>query len=654
MTDPSLTDWCPYPGLASFQEAHQRYYFGREADARILAENVLGRRIVVLVGPSGTGKTSLLNVGLPEALHCYGISARLVCRNEWIDSSRTLSWLAAEATQSEGGCDRPLIIILDQFEEYFYYRDIAATETLEGALSAILERTDIEAHVLISLRDDAFVRLDALRAELPEILDTIIELEPLDDDAVRRVVEGPIEIYNQSRASCSEFDPVKIDSDFTEKLISALRGALNSLSTRHASPHGINSIELPFLQLTLARLWGRMQAAGDDRHMSAAVLEELGGVNGIVKDHVARKLQELRLSEKLLASAIFHYMVTPSGGKFAYLPEDLAVLVAESSGLRFPADKIKSALHVLADGETRLLRQRDDRFELFHDILARPILDWRVAYMETAPFACLVDIFTGKPYYLLGFGCLFGRLPLAEDDDVSTLAIRSVSRCHLLVLKNFEMLDLRSRFGTTVNAKPVRFGEPIQLASGDVLGLANTAVLRFFPIEDFDETAVDGAVEVESSPEDAWALLIDGSRRTVVPIKGQPTYLTIDSDNRIRALEKPDAATFASVYLRPVGGSPYAYLEATVEYPELHMVHRVDAFRVHEEPLSTGEAFWIDLREWDEVEETRVYSTRVEGAASKPGGTEAAKRAVFRRGEYWFEIIRSRASFKHVSATYSP
>ena len=199
-------------------------------------------------------------------------------------------------------------------------------------------------------------------------------------------------------------------------------------------------------------------------------------------------------------------------------------------------------------------------------------------------------------------------------------------------------------------AKPVRFGEPIQLGSGDILGLANTAVLRFYAIEDFDETAVDGTVKIESSPEDAWALLIDGSHRTGVPIRGQSAYLTFDCDLRISAVDSRIAATFAAVHLRPVEGYPCASLEAIAGDIQ-NCLWSIVWTRNASTKKQCQQARHSGLTFASGTGSKKLNPNRAELKEPSRAGIEAAKRAVFRMGERWFEIIRSRASFKHVSAT---
>ncbi|WP_242684318.1 hypothetical protein [Paraburkholderia hospita] len=60
----ALTPTRPWPGLASFTEADQYFFRGRENEAEELARLVRREVLTVLFGRSGLGKTSLLNAGL--------------------------------------------------------------------------------------------------------------------------------------------------------------------------------------------------------------------------------------------------------------------------------------------------------------------------------------------------------------------------------------------------------------------------------------------------------------------------------------------------------------------------------------------------------------------------------------------------------------
>ena len=59
---------CPYLGLAAFDEDNAELFFGRERLIADLVARVADARFVMIVGPSGSGKSSLVRAGLLHAL----------------------------------------------------------------------------------------------------------------------------------------------------------------------------------------------------------------------------------------------------------------------------------------------------------------------------------------------------------------------------------------------------------------------------------------------------------------------------------------------------------------------------------------------------------------------------------------------------------
>ena len=58
---------CPYRGLAVFEEADAPFFFGREADTQHLLEQLRTQRFLAVIGPSGSGKSSVVRAGvLPQ------------------------------------------------------------------------------------------------------------------------------------------------------------------------------------------------------------------------------------------------------------------------------------------------------------------------------------------------------------------------------------------------------------------------------------------------------------------------------------------------------------------------------------------------------------------------------------------------------------
>ena len=59
---------CPYKGLATFDADDAEYFFGRERLVAELVARLVGAPLLAVVGPSGSGKSSVLRAGLLPAL----------------------------------------------------------------------------------------------------------------------------------------------------------------------------------------------------------------------------------------------------------------------------------------------------------------------------------------------------------------------------------------------------------------------------------------------------------------------------------------------------------------------------------------------------------------------------------------------------------
>jgi ABC-type bacteriocin/lantibiotic exporter with double-glycine peptidase domain len=55
---------CPFRGLAPFDSAHAEYFFGREPLVARLVARLVGSTLLAIVGPSGSGKSSVASASL--------------------------------------------------------------------------------------------------------------------------------------------------------------------------------------------------------------------------------------------------------------------------------------------------------------------------------------------------------------------------------------------------------------------------------------------------------------------------------------------------------------------------------------------------------------------------------------------------------------
>lgn len=405
-----MTRASPYVGLEPFSEDDAAFFFGREQDTRLIVANLRASRLTLLYGASGVGKSSVLRAGVIRGLRGRletaarkGASRRapfsITTFGAWRDGAplaALMEAIRAATAQASGGDLEPwvpgtpvtatlhawsaevgtLLVVLDQFEEYFLYNpdeDLDDEQTFAGAFPAILDDPALPVNVLVALREDAWAKLDRFKGRIPGLFANYLRLEYLKPDAARRAIEGPVEAYNELGGS----EPVTIEPGLAAAV-------LNDIAALTPVVDGADrTVETPFLQLVMGRLWEET-VASDSRVLTAGRLREIGGAEAIVREHLTRALTDLDADSKAILADVFRFLVTPSGGKIALRISDLAHYADR------PSEEIRAALERIVGGQrSRVLRpvppapgESEERYEIFHDVLAEPILEWRREHMQ--------------------------------------------------------------------------------------------------------------------------------------------------------------------------------------------------------------------------------------------------------------------------------
>jgi hypothetical protein len=256
---PTLDDLlCPYRGLDAFQEANTTYFFGRQRQIEQLLDIVQHHRLVSVVGPSGSGKSSLVLAGLLPALRSGG----LLGSQDWHyfrpllpGSAPLLSLAQLILADRAGGDDQigqyierfrqepeylttlisesyhaPIVLIVDQFEEVFTLCDDEQDrQAFIDNLLVLTQSSSLRHTVVLTMRSD-FESFIARWPSLQQVFDQaqVRPQAPLASE-LREAIEKPAALVG-----------LKIEAAVVDVLIRDMLG----------EPAG-----LPLLQFTLLKLW---------------------------------------------------------------------------------------------------------------------------------------------------------------------------------------------------------------------------------------------------------------------------------------------------------------------------------------------------------------------------------------------------------------
>lgn len=353
----------PYPGLRPFEPHESEIFFGREGHTNRLLEILQRERFLAVIGPSGCGKSSLVRAGLlpglaagslgtgshwrvallrpggqpllalaqalldPHALgpELLGDAARSVAVGE---VSADAALLAVQLRQGIAGFKRlldnvaarreagssplNLLILVDQFEELFTYRDDDSdpdeAEDLVKLILAARTEPQLRVYSTITMRTDFLGHCVAFR-DLPEAINHAQYLTPrLTEDEMRRAICGPARVFDGD-----------VDEQFANEIIGQV---------------GHDSDQLPLLQHALACWWRLARRADRGAPHIARPLTEVGGDVGDALDRHAKTLFDTKLAAHQAAAEALFRTITEGreGGQPVRRPQRLAE-ICKATGL---------------------------------------------------------------------------------------------------------------------------------------------------------------------------------------------------------------------------------------------------------------------------------------------------------------------------------
>ena len=356
----------PYRALKSYEIEHAGLFYGRGADIdRLWA--YLDRPLSVVRAESGAGKSSLLKAGLASRLLAGGHLPIYLRPIDRYPGDELKAWFTADFDTQPGyerlradsltgflervtrllGAGRVVVILLDQFEEFFYYQPEGERKRFAAELADCVERLRDSVRWVFAIRDEKYSNFGEFHPA--------INLSFHDTYALRWTPAQARETIIEPARLCGlEYEPLLPD-----RVIADLTEDGRALSPLH-------------LQLVCHTLFEAHH--GDPRPIESADYDRLGGARGMLEhylqDVLARSADEadreaarfvlgelvtsdFRRARRSAAALLAQWRVAAPDSRVA-LPHVINALVA--NGL----------LVVRGAGETA-------EYELTHDFLAQRI-----------------------------------------------------------------------------------------------------------------------------------------------------------------------------------------------------------------------------------------------------------------------------------------
>jgi WD40 repeat protein/energy-coupling factor transporter ATP-binding protein EcfA2 len=353
----------PYPGLRPFAAEDAAVFFGRDHQIDRLLEllhpslRAGGGRFVAVVGPSGSGKSSLVHAGVlprlkegwlvvppvvPGSRPTEALTRRLAQSFAQHGQPRSADELRqsladgrlAEVAGELSGDGHKVLIAIDQAEELLTRTGPREQQAFLRLLRDALHE-DSPVWVVATVRSE-FLSARPERAGLAEAIDDALVVEPLSRSRLAEVIERPA-----ARAG------LDLEPGLTERMVDDTRGG----------------DALPLLAYTLGELYDR---AGRDGEVTIAEYDEAGGVVGALQRRAER------LSDELTRRG-HGDLVVPTLLKLATVDED-----GEPTRRRIPRDSLDADEQAVMDAflDARLLTSRVDAsgeatIEVAHEALLR-------------------------------------------------------------------------------------------------------------------------------------------------------------------------------------------------------------------------------------------------------------------------------------------
>jgi DNA-binding SARP family transcriptional activator/energy-coupling factor transporter ATP-binding protein EcfA2 len=325
------SDLCPYRGLLSYEAEDADSFFGREADVGVCLKLLRERGTLAIVGPSGSGKSSLVRAGIVAALRSEGRKVVVTT-----PGPRPLDTLAALPQRGSNP-----VLVVDQAEEAV---TLCADADERAAYFAALG--GYAGELIVALRADHLGDLAAYPAFARIIERGLHLLTAMDEQSLRATIERPA-----AQAG------LRLEPGLSDLLVREVEGEPGAL---------------PLLSHVLRQTWENREG----RTLTVDSYRRTGGVRNALAQSAETLYQGLDDSQREQVRALFLRLVMPSSDGDPVRARVLRSKVALDSAHERLIEELIAA---------RLVTSDDTEIQIAHEALAREwprLQDWLAQDVE--------------------------------------------------------------------------------------------------------------------------------------------------------------------------------------------------------------------------------------------------------------------------------
>ena len=290
----------PFKFLDAYQQDDHAIFFGREQETEALYEALSGVKQLLVYGPSGAGKTSLIECGLRNQFSDADWFALTIRRgsnvvasvyqsiNEALENPIPLdeiTQLPKDKSKSFGHAIedlfseryQPIYLLFDQFEELLLLGKEEEKRDFFTRLHELI-RYKVPCRVLLIMRAEFIGHLSEYEPLCPSLFQNRFRLEKMGPDGVRAVIKQTL--------AAPQFQAFFTVED-AEGLANAVRPSLNDPQ---------KEIELTHLQVFLSELWDRARTAAlpqEMPHLSRRLLQKEDNLETVLDSFLKKQLKEM-------------------------------------------------------------------------------------------------------------------------------------------------------------------------------------------------------------------------------------------------------------------------------------------------------------------------------------------------------------------------